>query len=46
MSGGQATEPVLRLAGLRKSFGSLVVTDDVTLDIRPGEMHAVIGPNG
>ena len=39
-------EPVLRLEGLRKNFGSLVVTDDVTLDIVPGEMHAVIGPNG
>ena len=40
------TEPVLRLEGLRKNFGSLVVTDDVTLDILPGEMHAIIGPNG
>ncbi len=39
-------EPVLRLQGLRKSFGSLVVTDDVTLDVSPGEMLAVIGPNG
>jgi len=39
-------EPVLRLQGLRKSFGSLVVTDDVTLDVMPGEMLAVIGPNG
>jgi len=39
-------ETVLRLEHLRKSFGSLVVTDDVTLDIRRGEMHAIIGPNG
>jgi len=39
-------EPVLRLEGLRKNFGSLVVTDDVTLDVMPGEMHAIIGPNG
>ena len=39
-------EPVLRLQGLRKSFGSLVVTDDVTLDVMPGEMLAMIGPNG
>ncbi len=39
-------EPVLRLEGLRKSFGSLIVTDDVTLDVMPGEMHAIIGPNG
>jgi len=40
------TEPMLRLDGLRKSFGGIVVTDNVTLEITPGEMHAVIGPNG
>jgi branched-chain amino acid transport system ATP-binding protein len=39
-------EPVLRLSKLGKKFGALVVTDDVTLDIMPGELHAVIGPNG
>ncbi len=39
-------EPLLRLEGLRTNFGSLVVTDDVTLDVMPGEMHAIIGPNG
>jgi branched-chain amino acid transport system ATP-binding protein len=39
-------EPVLRIAGLCKSFGSLLVNDDVTLDVMPGEMLAVIGPNG
>jgi branched-chain amino acid transport system ATP-binding protein len=39
-------EPILRLQGLSKNFGSLVVTDDVTLDINAGEMHALIGPNG
>ena len=32
--------------GLRKSFGGLVVTNDVTMAILPGELHAVIGPNG
>ena len=37
---------MLRLDGLRKNFGSLAVTDDVTLDVMPGEMHAIIGPNG
>ena len=39
-------EPVLRVEHLRKSFGGLVVTDDVTLDLRTGELHALIGPNG
>jgi branched-chain amino acid transport system ATP-binding protein len=39
-------EPLLRLKGLRKSYGALVVSDDVTLDVGTGELHAVIGPNG
>ena len=39
-------EPVLRLKKLRKRFGGLVVTDDVTLDFMAGELHAIIGPNG
>ena len=39
-------DPVLRLEGLRKSFGGLTVTDDLSLDVMPGELHAVIGPNG
>jgi len=39
-------EPVLSLQKLRKSFGALVVTDDVTFDLMPCELHAVIGPNG
>ncbi|MFZ4407045.1 MAG: ABC transporter ATP-binding protein [Paracraurococcus sp.] len=39
-------EPILRLDGLRKRFGGLAVTDGVSLDVLPGEIHAVIGPNG
>ena len=39
-------EPVLRIEGLTKNFGGLRVTDNVTLDVLPGELHAVIGPNG
>jgi branched-chain amino acid transport system ATP-binding protein len=39
-------EPVLQLAHLRKNFGGLTVTDDVTFEVAPRELHAVIGPNG
>jgi len=39
-------EPVLRLQNIQKSFGALVVTDDLSFDLMPCEMHAVIGPNG
>ena len=37
---------LLSLRGLSKSFGGLAVTNDVTLDIADGEIHAIIGPNG
>ena len=39
-------EPALRIEGLCKSFGSLIATDDLHLDIAAGEIHAIIGPNG
>ncbi len=39
-------EPLLRIERLSKSYGALRVTDDVSLDVLPGEIHAVIGPNG
>jgi branched-chain amino acid transport system ATP-binding protein len=37
---------ILRLEHLNKSFGSLVVTDDVDLAVAAGERHVIIGPNG
>jgi energy-dependent translational throttle protein EttA len=40
------TGPILRLENLRKNYGALSVTDDVSLDVVPGELHAIIGPNG
>ena len=39
-------KPMLRLEGLKKSFGGLRVTDDVTFEIQPHEIAAIIGPNG
>ncbi|MEM6340898.1 MAG: ABC transporter ATP-binding protein, partial [Pseudomonadota bacterium] len=39
-------EPVLETRNLCKSFGALTATDQVSIDLRPGEIHAVIGPNG
>jgi len=40
------TDPVLATYHLEKSFGALKATDDVSIDLYPGEIHAVIGPNG
>jgi branched-chain amino acid transport system ATP-binding protein len=39
-------EPILEISDLRKSFGALKATDGVSIDLMPGEIHALIGPNG
>jgi len=41
-----STKPILEIVDLCKSFGALVVTDRVSLNVFPGELHALIGPNG
>ncbi len=40
------TGPLLKVSGLRKAYGALTVTDDVSLEVGAGELHAIIGPNG
>jgi branched-chain amino acid transport system ATP-binding protein len=37
---------LLEVAGLNKSFGSIIVADDLDLAIAPGEAVGIIGPNG
>jgi branched-chain amino acid transport system ATP-binding protein len=39
-------EPLLRVEGLVLRFGGIVATDNVSLDVASGELHAIIGPNG
>jgi len=39
-------EPILSVAGITKSFGALKASNNVSLDLVPGEIHALIGPNG
>ncbi|HEY8579488.1 MAG TPA: ABC transporter ATP-binding protein, partial [Beijerinckiaceae bacterium] len=36
------TEPLLRVDRLFKRFGGVTATDDLSLDVRPGETHALI----
>jgi ABC-type polar amino acid transport system ATPase subunit len=38
--------PVVRLEGVRKSFGDHVVLDGVDLEVRAGEVLVIIGPSG
>jgi ribose transport system ATP-binding protein len=39
-------ESVLRAENISKSFGPIEVLSGISLDLRPGEVHAVIGENG
>jgi len=38
--------PALEILGLKKSFGGLPATNDVSLAVMPGERRLIIGPNG
>jgi polar amino acid transport system ATP-binding protein len=41
-----AGAPMVRLEGVTKSFGDLLVLDDIDLTVDPGEVLVVIGPSG
>lgn len=41
-----AASPALRAQGLSKAYGQIEVLRGITLDIRAGEVHAIIGENG
>jgi branched-chain amino acid transport system ATP-binding protein len=39
-------DPLLRVKNLVRRFGGIVATDNLSLDVTKGELHAIIGPNG
>jgi branched-chain amino acid transport system ATP-binding protein len=39
-------DPLLRVENLVRRFGGIVATDNVSLEVARGELHAIIGPNG
>lgn len=39
-------EPILVLESVRKAYGALTVSDDVSMSVERGAVHALIGPNG
>ena len=44
--GREPADVVLRVDHVTKRFGGLVAVDDVSFDVRRGEIFALIGPNG
>ena len=40
------TLPRLKLQGLSKSYGGVQALADVSLEVRPGEVHGLVGENG
>lgn len=44
--GSEERQPVLRADGMSKDYGPVTVLSDVSLDVLPGEIHAIIGENG
>jgi phospholipid/cholesterol/gamma-HCH transport system ATP-binding protein len=43
---GKAAEPVIQLSGVRTRFGDKVVHEDLTLEVRQGEIFAIVGGSG
>lgn len=45
-AGTPPADTILKVRGLKKSFGRFMALSGVDLDVRAGEVRAVIGPNG
>jgi ABC-2 type transport system ATP-binding protein len=43
---GERERPILSVRGLTKRYGNLTAVDDVSFDVRNGEVFGILGPNG
>ncbi|HYN80593.1 MAG TPA: ABC transporter ATP-binding protein [Gemmatimonadaceae bacterium] len=46
MNGTKSGRAVIQVSGVRKTYGSIVAVDDVSFEVRDGEIFGLIGPNG
>ena len=43
---GDGGAPAIRMRGIAKAFGAVRANRDASLEVRPGEIHALMGENG
>lgn len=46
VSSSSTNAPLLKVTGLAKSYGAIKAVEDVSFEVKPGEIFGVIGPNG
>ena len=45
-TGAAGNQALIRAENLKKIFGDLLAVDDVTLQVNPGEIYGLVGPDG
>jgi len=43
---GQKADIALRMVGITKQFPGVLANDNITLEVRAGEIHGLLGENG
>src|SRR4029078_7040438 len=46
MAEGTTQAPAAQLRGITKRFPGVVANDDINIEVRAGEIHAIVGENG
>ena len=44
--GGTPVQPTMSLLGITKRYNAIAALTDVSFDVLPGEVHALLGENG